>query len=508
MNNTNNGNGFGTPAGDRKAPDVRPAEGGSSVRSGVPAENGGNVTKKPAVPSSDVPNPVSQQPGAQKQQAAGKVQNASQGVAAKPQTPPARNAQKAKLPPKADATVAIKTQQKLSADTTSKDATKQLAPQQKTSSAEIPKGKGKSARAKKSGTTEAGNTVMSLVKCMAYITVVLIVSIIISVFVILAANDMYGFVKSTDPVEVTIPEGADLDDVADILHDNNVIRYKWLFKMKNKGVSDFKAGTYTVLPSQSYENIIAEFREKIPTGVSWITIPEGFTTDEIIDLLVESGIGKRERYVDVINNYDFDYWFIDELGEDWASDGRIYRLDGYLFPDTYQFYNASSEETVIKKLLTRFNQVFVKSYRERAAELGYTVDEILTLASIIEKEAANQSEFGDVSSVFHNRLNDPANFPRLESDATVVYSIQHETGVRPNLTGEDLERDDPYNSYKVDGLVPGPIANPSNSAILAALNPKNTNYYYFVSNGKQTYFASDLAGHNANKAKYLKQNAE
>ena len=151
-----------------------------------------------------------------------------------------------------------------------------------------------------------------------------------------------------------------------------------------------------------------------------------------------------------------------------------------------------------------FNQVFVKSYKERAAELGYTVDEILTLASIIEKEAANQSEFGDVSSVFHNRLNDPANFPRLESDATVVYSIQHETGVRPNLTGEALERDDPYNSYKVTGLVPGPIANPSNSAILATLNPKNTQFYYFVSNGQKTYFAKTLQEHNANKAMYLK----
>ena len=207
-----------------------------------------------------------------------------------------------------------------------------------------------------------------------------------------------------------------------------------------------------------------------------ITAAESASPDK--DWEIASGIGERERYVEVINNYDFDFWFIDELGEDWASDGRIYRLDGYLFPDTYQFYNASSEETVIKKLLSRFNQVFVKSYKERAAELGYTVDEILTLASIIEKEAANQSEFGDVSSVFHNRLNDPANYPRLESDATVVYSIT--------------------------GLVPGPIANPSNSAILAALNPKNTNYYYFVSNGKMTYFAKTLQEHNANKAKYLK----
>ncbi len=347
------------------------------------------------------------------------------------------------------------------------------------------------------------NTVVSLIKCVVYITAVLAVSAIISVIVIFAANDIYAFSKSDETVEITLPEGADLGDVADILHDNNIIKYKWLFKMKNRGTTDIKAGNYTVSPSMSYDALLAEFREKIPTGVSWITIPEGYTTDEIINLLVEKGIGERDKYIDVINNYDFDYWFIDELGDDWAADGRIYRLDGYLFPDTYQFYNASSEVTVINKLLTRFKQVFVKSYKERAAELGYSVDEILTLASIIEKEAATQAEFSDVSSVFHNRLNTPASFPCLESDATVVYSIQHETGVRPNLTGEDLNRDDPYNSYKVTGLVPGPIANPSNSAILAALNPKNTNYYYFVSNGKTTYFAATLEEHNANRAKYL-----
>jgi len=319
-----------------------------------------------------------------------------------------------------EATLAIKPQQKpVAAD----DATKPIDPLQKPASS-APAMRVKNSEKKKKATIgEGSNTVMSLVKCMAYITVVLIISIIISVFVIFAANDIYGFVKSSDPVEVTIPEDADVGDVAKILYDNKIINYKWLFKLKNGDVTDFCAGTYTVSPSMSYDKLIAEFREKVPTGVSWITIPEGFTTDEIINLMVENGIGEKEKYVDVINNYDFDYWFIDELGEDWAADGRIYRLDGYLFPDTYQFYNASSEETVIKKLLSRFNQVFVKSYKERGAELGYTVDEILTLASIIEKEAANQSEFGDVSSVFHNRLNNSANFPYLESDATVVYSI-------------------------------------------------------------------------------------
>jgi len=489
--------------GDKRIPETSPVDAVPPAAQN-PANNVGSTPSVPRIQQ----NQVRPQTGANKMQTPQSGTPRPTQNAQRPNGAPRQGTVRPQLTqtPATDATVAIAPQQKNPAAAT--DATKQIAPQQKGVPAEIKKRTNKNGGKKKGGTTEAGNTVMSLLKCMAYITVVLIISVIISVFVILVANDMYGFVKSSDPVEITIPEGADVGELADILYDNNVIKYKWLFKMKNKDVTDFKAGTYTISPNQSYDKIIAEFREKIPTGVSWITIPEGFTTDEIIDLMVENGIGKREKYIEVINNYDFDYWFVDELGDDWADDGRIYRLDGYLFPDTYQFYNASSEETVIKKFLARFNQVFVKSYKERAAELGYTVDEILTLASIIEKEAANQSEFGDVSSVFHNRLNDPANFPRLESDATVVYSIQHITGVRPNLTKEDLESDDPYNSYVVKGLVPGPIANPSNSAILAALNPKKTGYHYFVSNGKETFFANDLVGHEANKAKYLKPSAE
>lgn len=345
--------------------------------------------------------------------------------------------------------------------------------------------------------SEAGNTVISLIKCMAYITSVLVISIFISVAVIFAANDIYGFVKSDEQIEITIPQNATIDDVADVLYNNKIIKYKWLFKFKEGDFAGkFAAGTHTVTPLSSYDKLIDTLSEKPPVGISWITIPEGFTTDEIINLLVSSGIGKRENYIDVINNYDFDYWFVDEIGENWKDSGRIYRLDGYLFPDTYQFYNASSEVTVIEKLLARFNQVFAKSYKESAAEIGYTVDEIMIIASLIEKEAGDASDFGNVSSVFHNRLKNPSLYPYLESDATIAYLIQHETGVRPSLTGTELDNiDSPYNSHKQKGFIPGPIATPSNSAILAALNPSETNYYFFVSDGSDTFFNETLQAH-------------
>ncbi len=356
----------------------------------------------------------------------------------------------------------------------------------------------------KGDNTRAGADMMtSVVKGIIYMVLVLVVSVFISIFAIRIGNDVFAFVKSDEVIDVTIPEGATTSEIASILSDNGIIKYPAIFKLyaslkHEKG--EYVAGSYSVSPSMSYDQLRNSFKKQIETGTCWITIPEGYTTDEIIDLMVENGIGTREKYIDVINNYDFDFWFIDELEENGVSPDRYYRLDGYLFPDSYEFYKASSEETVIKKLLARFDEVFVSDYKTRAAQLGYTVDQIVTIASLVEKEAGRSSDFMYVSSVFHNRLNDPGNFPRLESDATVVYAIQANTGVRPKeVTPEDLKYESPYNTYLNSGLTPGPITNPSASAIRYALYPANTNYKYFVSadNG-QTFFAATKGEHDAN----------
>ncbi|MBE6598807.1 MAG: endolytic transglycosylase MltG [Ruminococcaceae bacterium] len=352
---------------------------------------------------------------------------------------------------------------------------------------------------------EGGNTVVSLIKAIVYIIFVVVISVFASIFIILVGNDVFAFVKNDEVRDVVIPENADLGDVADVLYENDIIAYPQIFKLyahingedgkTEDGKSKFVAGTYSISPMYNYDELLVAFEEKVDYGVQDIMIPEGYTTDEIIDLFVSKGIGTREGFVDVINNYDFDYWFIDELGEDWGADGRIYRLDGYLFPDTYQFYNNSSEVTVIKRLLRRFNQIFTEEYREQCASMGYTVDEMITLASMIEKEAGSAAEFFYVSSVFHNRLNNPAAYPKLESDATIVYAIQHETGERPNLTSTTYET--PYNTYTYGGLPPGPIANPSASAILAALSPVKSGYYFFISDGGVTKFSETRAQHEA-----------
>ena len=333
---------------------------------------------------------------------------------------------------------------------------------------------------------EGGNTVVSIVKAVVYMIFVVVISIFLAIGVIKVGNDVFAFVKEDVSVDVKIPEYATLDDITQILYENEVIQYPSVFKLYaqlKKDSGEYIAGDYVVSPNMSYDDLRDSFKPQPKIGISQITIPEGYTTDEIIDLMVSYGIGTREGYIDAIQNYDFDYWFIKELEEDGVDEDRIYRLDGYLFPDTYQFYNSSSEVTVLNKLLKRFGQIFTEEYKIQSELLGYSVDDIINLAALIEKEAAN----------FHNRLQNWKSRPMLESDATIVYAIQHETGERPKLTSTDYET--PYNTYQYAGLPPGPIANPSASAMLAALSPADTNYYYFVASGNVSYFSDSKEQH-------------
>lgn len=354
--------------------------------------------------------------------------------------------------------------------------------------------------------------VMSLIKAILYIVIVVAVSGLLSYYIIVFANDMYAFVKSSEEVEVSIPEYATVEEIAEILGDAGVVDYPDLLviyaKLKKIDKTyEFIAGDYTVNGMMNYDELFYAFVEQKSYEVVRITIPEGYTVDEMITLFTENGIGTREGFIDVINNYDFDFEFVKALDE-MDLEGRTYRLEGYLYPDTYEFYKSSSEATVIYRLLKRYDVIFSDDFYARAEALGYTVDEIMTLASMIEKEARYAQDYETVSSVFHNRLKS-ASFPRLESDATIMYAIQVRDGERKGaLTGEDLSYDTPYNTYLYSGLPPGPIANPGYEAITCALWPASTKYYYFVSdNYGNTYFSRTNAEHEQAKAKVAKINA-
>ncbi len=344
--------------------------------------------------------------------------------------------------------------------------------------------------------------VSPLVKTMIYLAVVVVISVFLGFYLISVANDLFAFVKSDEEVVVTVPENATIEDVSNLLHDNGLIRYPALFRLYAKLKKDngnFIPGEYTVKASMNYDLLRNAFKYKYTRTIVRLTIPEGYTCDDIIDLFVSKGISSREEFIQAINHADFsEFAFVRALDENPNPD-RHYRLEGYLYPDTYEFYSDASAAQCLYKLLENFNKKFKDVYYERCNALGLTVDQVITIASYVQSEAYYLEEYERVASVFYNRLNSPAAFPFLESDATAAYAVQLKEGKRPEtVTPETLKVDSPYNTYLHEGLSPGAISNPGYDAIVTALYPAATPYYYFYTNSnKTTVFSATLWEHQA-----------
>jgi UPF0755 protein len=180
--------------------------------------------------------------------------------------------------------------------------------------------------------------------------------------------------------------------------------------------------------------------------------------------------------------------------------GVKYRLEGYLFPDTYQFYVGDNPESVFRKFLTNFSKKYDPSIQKYAAATGYSTHQLITIASLVEEEAKINAERAAISSVIYNRLKSKS-YPFLQIDATIIYCLPEHKTV---LTNEDKEIDNPYNTYVKKGLPPGPICSPGLSSILAAVGPDTTSYYYYNLSGKgdgSHYFSRNLEEHQKNIAK-------
>ena len=300
---------------------------------------------------------------------------------------------------------------------------------------------------------------------------------------------------NTEEVLVTIPKGASTTSIGNLLLENELIQNVNAFKAKAKTLEldgKMKAGDYMLSQSMSSEMII----QKLANGEIYednikFTIPEGYETRQIIDKLVDEGIVDREAFINVLENQPFEYAFLEGVD-------RQYRLEGYLFPDTYIVKRGATEKEIVEKMLNRFNDVFKPEYYDRANELGMTVDEVVTLASIIERETKLAEERPIVSSVFHNRIDQKM---MLQSCATIQYVLKER---KDRLTFDDLEVVSPFNTYKHTGLTPAPIASPGEPSIIAALYPEKTKYLYFATterNDGSHYFNETLAGHNRDKEK-------
>lgn len=211
-----------------------------------------------------------------------------------------------------------------------------------------------------------------------------------------------------------------------------------------------------------------------------ITFPEGTTLAKAFMMLDEKGVAKQDALFQTAKNYDFSsYSVVSEIN---PSSNRCFLLEGYLFPNTYEFYIGEKPESVIAKFLKVTDKKITQQYKNRAAELGFTMDEIITLASIIQKEGNSKSEFAKISSVFHNRLKQGM---RLQADATIKYV---EGAIKPFIDGDKNRYNSYYNTYKCKALPAGPICNPGIAAIEAALYPENTNYLYFVNDTAGNYY--------------------
>lgn len=321
---------------------------------------------------------------------------------------------------------------------------------------------------------ESGGGIRTMSAVIVYVLVVLICGVVLGSVIVDAVNDVFAFVKEDFEVEITIDnEDITAAQLAKELKKLGVIDCEWAFKLyvafKYDEGMNVEKGTYIISPSYNYDQIISSLHYVKERETVTITIPEGYTTDQIIDLFVSYGIGTREGFVEVLEFGEFDYWFLEDLNPDAK---RRYKLDGYLYPDTYYFFTDSSEKAAIKKLLSNFEKKIDKKYAQRCEELGMSLDEIITLASMIQMEAYLVNDYQYISSVFHNRLNDSITYPHLQSDATIAYYIHFTTGERPTvITEEHMQMESPYNTYTNEGLPPGAICSPSLNAIKAAMYP-------------------------------------
>lgn len=323
-------------------------------------------------------------------------------------------------------------------------------------------------------------------------------------------------------VPVDIKRGSSVSTIAQALFDKGLIKNKTVFKFYvdfSDMTSKLKAGTYTLTKDMTMDDIIDVMsRGDGKPKVTKFTVTEGMSVEDMANSLYSKGIIKdKNEFLTLCREGTefYDYSHISDLdpnaGDEEPSDTkapdtkksqRRYMLEGYLFPDTYEIYTDSSNKTIIEKMLTRFGQIFNQTYLDQADEINMTEDQVITLASLIEKEG-KPKDFKKISAVFHNRLKQNM---KLDSDASLAYALGKK---KYRFTAEELKYKSPYNTYDVKGLPPGAIANPGNSAIEAALNPDQQyidgKYLYFYTINPETgetVFSKTKKEHDKIKAQY------
>ncbi len=329
-----------------------------------------------------------------------------------------------------------------------------------------------------------------------WVIFVIVASLVLSAVGWLLANDFAALNKEPLSVTIQVTKDDDLASVADKLKDEGLIEYKWFFKLFGKvahAESKIGIGEHELNTEMDYNALINGMRSSsgsLNSTTVRVAIPEGYNVRQIITLLAKYGVNTEEELTEAAMNYDFGYDF---LG---ADKGDITRLEGYLFPDTYEFYVGGKASVALSRMLSNFNAKMTSELMDKVEASGYSLREILTIASLIEKES-DGTDRAEIASVIYNRLNHVGETNHLlQIDAAQIYGLG--SSYTPPLTTAQLEIDTPYNTYLHGGLPPTPIANPGLASIEAALEPAQTDYYFYAL-GKDGlhHFSKTLAEHNA-----------
>ncbi len=329
--------------------------------------------------------------------------------------------------------------------------------------------------------------------------IIVAVAVFCAAFVLKFARDFVGIGKSSVEVVVEIPMNSGTADIADILADEGIIDSTYFFRFYSRvkgSDGTFVAGSHVLSPDMSYENIVHELQQgAVDTRESVdITFPEGIDLLDAAQKLEENNVCSASDFIREFNNSSFGFDF-EKLVK--VSAMKFYKMEGYLFPDTYTFYVEEDPKIVCKKIYRNFETRITLDIYARMDDLGLEFEEMLTMASMVQAEASSVYDMKRVASVFRNRLADPDNYPLLQSDPTRKYV---EEVIKPNIEFPSKEMFKAYNTYEGAGLPPGPICNPGLDAINAVLYPADTDYYYFCANVDtgEVYYARTNEEHEAN----------
>lgn len=340
---------------------------------------------------------------------------------------------------------------------------------------------------------------------LVWLVVVVLVSLVAGQYAVNGINDMLATGREAIDMTVDLPVDPTTDQVADILEEKGIIREKFFFKLYARFTNSseyYSNGTFQLDTSMDYQAIINTLqRSSNRLDTVRVMIPEGTSIVELAALLEQNGVCSANDFMEACNTTELDESY-DVLGAIEDRGQRYYHLEGYLFPDTYDFYQNDDISSVLMKLVNNANKKLMdEELQEQIANSGMSMDEVLTLASIIQMEAADADDMYLVSSVLHNRLENGAQYDiyTLDCDSTMYY---------PYRTKEQVPEDQretfvsTYNTYNLGGLPAGPICNPGLDAVKAALNPESTNYYYFCHDAEgNAYYARTSSEHEQNLVK-------